>query len=61
MNFLQQLRQLNFNDIGRWPFVFHAFFVGIFFAIVAIMGFYLIVWQSRMPLLEAADRDEQEE
>ena len=36
MNFLQQLRQLNFNDIGRWPFVFHAFFVGIFFAIVAI-------------------------
>jgi len=60
MNFLQQLRQLNFNDIGRWPFVFHAFFVGIFFAIVAIMGFYLIVWQNQMPLLERAEREEQE-
>ncbi len=59
-NFLQQLRQLDFNDIGRWPFVFHAFFVGIFFAIAAALGFYLLVYQNQMPKLEKAEREEQE-
>ncbi len=60
MNFLQQLRQLNFNDIGRWPFIFHAFFVGIFFLVIAVLGFYLLVWQNEMPLLEKAEREERE-
>lgn len=60
MNFLEQLRQLDFNDIGRWPFVFHAFFVGLFFVIAAAFGFYLLVWQQQMPLLEQAERQERE-
>jgi type IV pilus assembly protein PilO len=60
MNFLQQLRQLDFNDIGRWPFVFHAFFVGVFFVIAAVVGFYLFVYQNQMPVLEKAEREEQE-
>jgi len=59
-NFLQQLRQLDFNDIGRWPFVFHAFFVGIFFTIAAGLGFYLFVYQNQMPRLEKAEKEEQE-
>lgn len=60
MNFLQQLRQLDFNDVGRWPFLFHAFFVGLFFVIAAGLGFYLVVWQNQMPLLERAEREEME-
>lgn len=60
MNFLQQLRQLDFNDIGRWPFVFHAFFVGIFFALAAAVGFYFLVYENQMPLLDKAEREEQE-
>jgi type IV pilus assembly protein PilO len=60
MNFLEQLRQLDFNDIGRWPFIFHAFFVGLFFAIVAALGFYLFVYQSDMPVLAKAEKEEQE-
>lgn len=60
MNFLQQLRQLDFNDIGRWPFIFHVFFIGIFFAVAAALGFYLLVWQQQMPLLEKARKEEQE-
>jgi type IV pilus assembly protein PilO len=60
VNFLQQLRQLDFNDIGRWPFVFHAFFVGLFFLVAAVLGFYLFVWQNQMPLLEKAEKEEQE-
>lgn len=58
--FLQQLRQLDFNDIGRWPFVFHAFFIGLFFAIAAALGFYLFVYKSQMPALEKAQREELE-
>lgn len=57
-NFLQQLRQLDFNDIGRWPWLFHAFFVGLFFALAAILGFYLLVYQNQMPRLEKAEQEE---
>jgi type IV pilus assembly protein PilO len=60
VNFLQQLRQLDFNDIGRWPFIFHAFFVGLFFAVASVLGFYLFVWQSDMPRLEKAEKEEVE-
>ncbi len=60
MNFLQQLRQLDFNDIGRWPFVFHAFFVGLFFLVMAVLGFYLVVYQNQMPVLEKTEKEEQE-
>jgi type IV pilus assembly protein PilO len=60
MNFLQELRQLDFNDIGRWPFIFHAFFVGLFFVLMAALGFYLVVYQQQMPVLEKEEREEQE-
>lgn len=60
MNFLQQLRELDFNDIGRWPFIFHAFFVALFFALVAALGFYVAVYQNQMPVLEKAEKEEQE-
>jgi type IV pilus assembly protein PilO len=60
MNFLQQLRQLDFNDIGRWPLIFHVFFVGLFFAIASVLGFYLLVWQSQMPTLQKAEKEELE-
>jgi len=60
MNFVQELRQLDFNDIGRWPFVFHVFFVGLFFVVAAVIGFYLLVYKSQMPLLEKAEKEEQE-
>ncbi|MCC7257174.1 MAG: type 4a pilus biogenesis protein PilO [Gammaproteobacteria bacterium] len=59
-DFLQQLRQLDFNDIGRWPWVFHAFFVGLFFVIATGLGFYLLVYQNQMPRLEKAEKEEQE-
>ncbi|MBM4195848.1 MAG: pilus assembly protein PilO [Gammaproteobacteria bacterium] len=60
MNFLQQLRQLDFNDIGRWPPVFHIFFVGLCFAIAAVAGVYFLVYQSHMPRLEKLEREEKE-
>ncbi len=60
MNFLEQLRQLDFNDIGRWPFVFHAFFVIVFFFLAGGMGFYFVVYQQQMPSLDKAEKEELE-
>jgi type IV pilus assembly protein PilO len=60
MNFLDELRNLDFNDIGRWPFFFRAFFVGVFFVIVTGAGFYYLVYDKQMPRLEQAQHEERE-
>jgi len=60
VNFLEELRDLDFNDIGRWPFVFRAFFVGLFFVVIVAAGFWFLVYQEQMPRLERAQREEQE-
>lgn len=58
MNFLEELQNLDFNDIGRWPFFFRAFFVGLFFIVAVGAGFYFLVYDSQMPRLEQAQREE---
>ena len=58
MNFLEELQNLDFNDIGRWPFVFRALFVGLFFAVALGAGFYYLVYSDKMPELERAQQDE---
>jgi type IV pilus assembly protein PilO len=59
-NFVQQLRNLDFNDIGRWPWVFHVFFVVVFWAIVSVAGYYFLVHKPQMPVLEKARKEEQD-
>ena len=58
MNFLEELQNLDFNDIGRWPFFFRAFFVGLFFVVAIGAGFYFLVYENQMPRLEQAQREE---
>ncbi len=60
MNFLEQLRNLDPNDVGRWPLLFQALAVGVFFAIVSAGGFYLLVYDKQMPRLERAQAEERE-
>jgi type IV pilus assembly protein PilO len=60
MNFLEELRNLDFNDIGRWPFVFRGLFVGLFFVVATGAGFYFLVFKEQMPRLERAEREEQD-
>lgn len=60
MNFLEQLRSLDPNDVGRWPLLFQALAVGVFFAIVSAGGFYLLVYDKQMPRLERAQAEERE-
>lgn len=58
MKFLDDLRSLDFNDIGRWPLHLQLFFVGLFFLIASAGGFWGFVWNNDMPKLEAAQAEE---
>ncbi len=60
MNFLEELQNLDFNDIGRWPLVFRALFIGLFFVVTIAGGFYYFVYTSQMPRLERAEQEELE-
>ncbi len=60
MNFLEELQNLDFNDIGRWPLLFRTLFVVLFFAVAASAGFYFLVYEPEMPRLERVQQEEQE-
>lgn len=60
MNFLEELQNLDFNDIGRWPVFFHVFFVALFFVVATGAGFYFWVYEQQMPRLEKAQREERD-
>jgi len=60
MNFLEDLQSLDFNDIGSWPVLFRALFVGLFFVVAIGAGFYFLVYSEQMPRLERAEMEEQE-
>ncbi len=58
MNFLDELRSLDINDIGRWPFSIRAIFIGLIFLLVAAGGFYQFAWKPKSPQLERARAQE---
>jgi type IV pilus assembly protein PilO len=60
MNLIEELKALDFNDIGRWPLLFRAAFVGLFFSIAVGAGFYFLVYENQMPRLERAELEEKE-
>lgn len=57
-NLLEQLKGLDVNDIGRWPFVFRAAVIVLLFLAVVAGGFYMKVVREEMPRLERAEREE---
>lgn len=60
MSFIDDLRNLDLNDIGRWPFLVQAFFVVLLFVLATGAGFYFFVYESQMPKLEKAQAEERE-
>jgi type IV pilus assembly protein PilO len=60
MNFLEQLRQLDIKDIGRWPFLFRA--LGIAVVLVVVSG--LLIWyfvmgeSGNLPNLRKAEEEQ---
>lgn len=59
MNFLDQLRELDINDIGRWPLLFRAILIGIIFVVVAGGLSYYTVVREKFPRLEQATAEEE--
>lgn len=57
-DFLEQLRALDVNDIGRWPAAFRYGLIGIIFLVVAIGGTYQFVYKDKILVLEQAQQEQ---
>ncbi len=60
MNFLEELKSLDINDIGRWPMPIQAFFMLLVFLVATAGSFWFFVWQDQMPRLEKAEAEERQ-
>jgi type IV pilus assembly protein PilO len=60
VNLLEELRNLDLEDIGRWPLLFRATFVALFLSIALGAGFFFLVYEEQMPRLERAQQEEKE-
>ena len=58
MNFVDELKSLDANDVGRWPFAFRAGVIGIVFAAVVGAGVYYTIIQDKKPALERVKQEE---
>lgn len=58
MNFLDELRGLDFSDVGTWPALFHAIAVGVVFLAVVGGAFYMVTWKNQIPALERHQKTE---
>jgi type IV pilus assembly protein PilO len=62
MTFVEQLQQLDFKDIGRWPFLFRALGVLIVLVVVTLLLVWYFVWGdtgNRPQLLKARAEQQQ--
>jgi len=59
MNLIEELRMLDVNDVGRWPFVFRAGVIGIVFAAVIGLGIFWTIVENKAPQLTRAQADEE--
>ena len=60
MKILDELKNLDINDVGRWPFVFRAAAIATVTLIATAAGIFLFVYQEKVPLVERAEAEEQE-
>jgi type IV pilus assembly protein PilO len=58
MNFVDELKSLDANDVGRWPLVFRAGVIAIVFVIVVGAGVYYTIIEDKAPALERVKQEE---
>ena len=60
MNFIEQLQQLDFKDIGRWPFLFRALGVALVLVVAsALLIWYLVIGENgNLPDLRKAEAEQ---
>ena len=59
MNYVDELKNLDVNDIGRWPLVFRAAVIAITFVVVIGAGIYFTIVKDKMPQLTRAEAEEE--
>src|SRR5487761_622214 len=59
LSFLEELRDLDPRDPGRWPLAALAGAVGATFLVITLLLVYLTVWQSVRPELQQKENEEQ--
>ena len=59
MNVIEELRMLDVNDVGRWPFMFRAGVISIVFAAVVGLGVFWTIVENKAPQLTRAQADEE--
>lgn len=57
--FFDDLRALDVNDVGRWPLLFRGLAIGLIFVIATAAATYYTVVKQKLPVLEAAQQEEQ--
>jgi type IV pilus assembly protein PilO len=58
MNVMDELRSLDVNDVGRWPFVFRAAVIVIVFVAVVAAGVWFTIVKDKHPQLVRAEQEE---
>jgi len=57
-NFLDQVRDLDPNDPGRWPLPYRLGAIAMIFILAVLMMAYFLAWKPKQPELEAAQQEE---
>ncbi len=60
MNIVEELKSLDINDVGRWPFVFRAAVIAAVFVAVCVLGIWFTIIKDKAPVLDRAQQEEQE-
>jgi len=60
MNMIDELKNLDVNDIGRWPTAFRVAVIAVVFVAVVGIGIYLTIIEDKLPQLQRAQDDEQQ-
>jgi len=58
MNVVDELRNLDVNDVGRWPLIFRASVIFVVFLAVVGAGVWFTIIKDRLPALQRAQDDE---
>lgn len=59
MNVVEELKDLDVNDVGRWPFLFRAAVIFVVFLGVGGMGIYFTIIKDRLPQLQRIQAEEE--
>ena len=60
MSVLDQIRELDPNDPGRWPLPFRLGAIGLIFIFAVVLLAYFLAWKPKKPQLDSARAEEQQ-